>query len=176
MSDLRHKNHKHDLGFEREDLGSTPIIAFIISVVVVGVLVYYGTWGVFHFLDAYDKKHQQTVSPLAEVQKNPRDVRAEQIQQFPQPRLEENERTELNDVRYGEEQELNSAGWVDQSAGIAHIPITRAMQLIAQRGLPTIPQTGTVPPSPVNMAREAAAKSDTSNVSKTPAQKPGRQQ
>jgi hypothetical protein len=176
MSDSRHKHNKHDLGFEREDLGATPIIAFIVSVVIVGVLVYYGTWGLFRFLDFYGKKHEQTVSPLAEVQKNPREVRPEQIQQFPEPRLEENERTELNDVRYGEEQKLNSAGWVDQSAGVAHIPITRAMQLIAQRGLPTIPQTGTMPPSTVNMAREAAAKSDTSNVSKTPAQKQGKQQ
>ncbi|MCA1555006.1 MAG: hypothetical protein LC737_11585, partial [Chloroflexi bacterium] len=31
-------------------------------------------------------------------------------------------------------------GWVDQSAGITHIPIERAMELLLERGLPTRPQ------------------------------------
>ncbi len=181
MTELR-PNHGHGApgngaGFEREDLGSKPIVAFVISVVVIGVLVYYAVWGMFKLLDIYEAKNQQSRSPLVQIQQaNPRDVRAEQIQQFPQPRLEDNERGELNDVRYAEEEQLNSAGWVDQSAGVAHIPIERAMSLIAERGLPTKPQAGTAPPSPVNMGREAATKSDTSNAPKTPAQKQGKPQ
>lgn len=176
MSETRHDERHEGMGFEREDLGGGPIFGFIISVVVLGVLIYYVIWGIFHFLDAYDRQHQQTLSPMVEVQKDTRTVRAEQITQFPQPRLEEDERTEINDFRYEEEQRLNSSGWVDQSAGIAHIPITRAMQLIAQQGLPTIPKAGEVPPSPVNMAKAAAATSDTSNMQKNPAQKSGKQQ
>jgi hypothetical protein len=47
------------------------------------------------------------------------------------------------------------------------------MQLIAQRGLPTTPKAGTVPPSAVNVATEAAERSDTSNEpAKTKAQPP----
>jgi hypothetical protein len=42
------------------------------------------------------------------------------------------------------------------------IPIDRAMELVAQRGLPTRPQTGAVPPSDVAMGKEAARRSDTS--------------
>src|SRR3989442_7975655 len=57
---------------------------------------------------------------------------------------------------------LISAILVDQQNGVVRIPIDRAMQLIAERGLPTRPQTGTVPPSPVNVAKEAAERSDTS--------------
>jgi len=37
----------------------------------------------------------------------------------------------------------------------------RAMQLLAQRGLPTRPQAGAVPPSDVNTSGEAARRSDT---------------
>ncbi len=158
----------------RQDLGSKPIFAFIISVVVIGVLVYYVIWGIFHFLDAYDRKNQKPMSPMVQVEQDTRETDLakthEKIQQqFPEPRLEDNERTELNDFRYSEEERLNSSGWVDQSAGVAHIPITRAMELIAQRGLPPTPQAGTAPPSTVNMAKEAAAKSDTSAGQKVPA-------
>ena len=86
----------------------------------------------------------------------------QQIKAFPEPRLEDNERTELNDTRYAEEERLNSAGWVDEKGGVAHIPIDRAMQLIAQRGLPTQPQAGTAPTSIVQTGRAAATKADTS--------------
>lgn len=181
MTEL-HANHGHPApgngaGFEREDLGSKPIFAFIISVVVIGVVVYYTIWGMFRVLDMYEAKDQKSVSPLVQIQRaNPREVSKGVANTFPQPRLEEDERTEINDVRYAEEEQLNSAGWVDQSAGVAHIPISRAMQLIVERGLPTKPQTGIAPASPVSMAREAAAKSDTSNAPKNPAQKQGKSQ
>src|SRR5438093_6365634 len=163
MNDLH--NHGNG-GFEREDLGSKPIVGFIVSVVVGGVLIYYVLWGMFRFLDAYERKQQQSVSPLVNAEQDTRDAdrqtTARKVQeQFPEPRLEDNERTELNDFRYSEEEKLNSAGWVDQSAGVAHIPIDRAMEVIAQRGLPTTPQAGTVPASPVNMSRAAAAESET---------------
>jgi hypothetical protein len=169
MTDLRHENHGNDLGFERQDLGSRPIVGFIVSLVVMGVLTYYVLWGMFHFLDAYDRKHQRAVSPMVQVEPDTRTVTPAKIQQFPEPRLEDNERTELNDFRYQEEEKLNSYGWVDQNAGVVHIPITRAMELVAQRGLPTTPQAGTMPLSPVNLAKAAAATSDTSGMPSTPA-------
>jgi hypothetical protein len=159
-----HFKHHDDTGFEREDLGAKPVIGFIVSLVISGILIYYVIWGIFHFLDAYDKKHQQTRTPLVEMKTNPRDVQTEVIQRFPEPRLEDNERTELNGFRYGEEEELNSYGWVDKNAGVAHIPIEQAMQSIAQKGLPTTPQAGVAPFSPVNLARAAAATSDTSEM------------
>jgi hypothetical protein len=74
------------------------------------------------------------------------------IATFPQPRLESNERLEINDFRAQEEKTLNSYGWVDQQTGVVRIPIDRAMQLLVQRGLPTRPQAGALPPS--NAARE----------------------
>lgn len=162
MTDLHHEKHEPGLGFEREDLGSRPIFGFLISLVITGVLIYYALWGMFHFLDAYNRSHERQVSPMVVPEEETRTVGQQQIQQFPEPRLEDNERTELNDFRYAEEERLNSYGWVDQNSGVAHIPITRAMDLIAQRGLPTTPQTGSAPASPVNLAKQAAAKSDTS--------------
>jgi hypothetical protein len=45
------------------------------------------------------------------------------------------------------------------------------MELIAQRGLPTKPAVGSVPQSPVNLAKAAAATADTSNMPKNSAGK-----
>ena len=163
MNTLHHDHHADDLGFEHEDLGTRPVFGFLLSLGVSGILIYYVSWGIFYFLDAYDKKNQQNRSPLIQTESNTRQVQAQKIQRFPEPRLEENERTELDGFRYNEEEKLNSSGW-DQTSGIAHIPIEQAMQMIAQRGLSTTPKAGTVPVAPVNLARAAAAASDTSNM------------
>jgi hypothetical protein len=175
MSDRHEKLHpKHngeDLGFERQDLGSRPIFGFIISLLVFGVLTYYVLWGMFHFLDAYNRKHQGPVSPMMKVEQDTRIASPETIQQFPEPRLEDDERTELNGFRLHEEQQLNSYGWVDQNAGVVHIPVEKAMKIIAQRGLPTTPQAGTMPIAPVNLARAAAQAADTSGMQAAPTQK-----
>lgn len=145
-----HGNHNNGGGFEREDLGTRPIFGFLISLVVTGVLVYYVLWGMFHFMDAYDRKHQHTKSPMVQAEQDTRESKTENthqkiLQQFPEPRLEGDERTEINDFRYQQDETLGSYGWVDQSGGVVRIPIDRAMQLIAQRGLPTIPQSGAAP-------------------------------
>jgi hypothetical protein len=56
------------------------------------------------------------------------------------PMLETDERGQLRGFLMNQESRLNSYGWVDQKAGVAHIPIERAMELIVQRGMPVYPQ------------------------------------
>lgn len=167
MTEIHHDEHNPGTGFERQDLGSRPIYGFLVSLAIIGVLVYFTVWGIFHVLDTYFTKHENPPSPMVqqEVSTPTRAVPEGYPEKvFPEPRLETNERGEINDFRLGEEQTLNSYGWVDQNAGVARIPITEAMKLIAQRGLPTRPAVGEVPQSPVNLAKAAAAASDTSNM------------
>jgi len=156
--------HEHaEEGFERQDLSAQPIFGFLISLLLGGVVVYFVIWGLYHFMDARQNEHQPPQSPLLkQVETDTRKVLPEEITKFPQPRLERNERVEINDFRLQEEQTLNSYGWMDEKAGVVHIPIERAMQLLAQRGLPTTPKAGTVPASAVNVATQAAERSDTS--------------
>jgi hypothetical protein len=172
MSEIRHDENHEGMGFEKQDLGSRPVYGFLISLVVVGVLLYYVIWGMFHFLDAFNRKREAPANPMVRAEQDTREPDAPHTnlkiqQEFPEPRLEDNERTELAPFRYEEEQKLNSYGWVDQNAGVAHIPITKAMELIAQRGLPTTPQAGTAPISTVGMAKAAAAVADTRNAQNT---------
>ena len=167
LTEIHHDEHNPGTGFETRDLGARPIYGFLVSLAIIGVLVYFTVWGIFRVLDTYFTKNEAPPSPLVQQQTStPTRAVPEGYPEkvFPEPRLETNERTEINDFRLGEEQTLNSYGWVDQNAGVVHIPITEAMKLIAQRGLPTKPAVGEVPQSPVNLAKAAAAASDTSNM------------
>ena len=53
------------------------------------------------------------------------------------PRLQISPRSDLEQMRANEEKTLHSYGWVDKQKGVVRIPIERAMELTAQRGLPT---------------------------------------
>jgi hypothetical protein len=170
MSEEMQHEHNSGVEFEREDLGARSVFEFLIGVVVMITLASLVVWGMYGYLDKYARRHQPVQNPL--VQKAASDTRVvapTDVEKFPQPRLEKNERLEITDFRLQEERTLNSYGWVDERAGIVHIPIERAMRLIAERGLPVSPKAGTVPSSPVNVARKAAEHSDTSGQSRLPA-------
>jgi hypothetical protein len=56
---------------------------------------------------------------------------------FPKPNLQMNPQVDLATFRAQEDAELNGYGWINRTSGVVRIPIERAMELIAQRGLPT---------------------------------------
>lgn len=136
---LRHEpNTGEDIGFEHEDLNSRGIYAFLIALALLGVLIHFVLGGMYGYLDAREKQNQPPQNPLnTKPAEDVRVITPADVTRFPQPRLESDERTEINGFRTEEEKRLNSYGWVDQNAGVVHIPIDRAMQLIAQQGLPT---------------------------------------
>jgi len=147
--------------FEVRDFRPGIIYAFLIGLAVACVVVVFAMWAAYKVADSYVQTHQPK-NPMVQPEADTRKVAPAQIKQFAEPRLETNERTEINQFRVQEEQRLDSYGWVDQSAGVVHIPIDRAMQLIAERGLPTTPKAGEYPPSTVNMINQAAERADTS--------------
>ena len=55
------------------------------------------------------------------------------------PQLEITPRDDLQRFQSSEAQLAQSYGWIDRSKGTVRIPISRAMQLLAQRGLPGWP-------------------------------------
>jgi hypothetical protein len=154
----------HGVEIEQQDLRPSSDYAFLTGLAIAGVLIYFILWGMYHALDAYSRHHQPAVNPLVQPEADTRVVAPGTFDKVPGPRLETNERLEINDFRLKEEQRLNSYGWVDQQAGIVHIPIERAMQLVEQRGLLTTPKVGTAPPSEVGTVEQAAHRSDVSNL------------
>jgi hypothetical protein len=151
-------------GFEPQDLSSHAVYVFLGGLAAGAILVALVLWGLYHAMDGFERRHQPQQSPLVlQTQADTREVSPDEISTFPQPRLEKNERLEINQFLLREEQSLDSYGWVDQKAGVVRIPIERAMQLIAQRGLPTTPKAGSVPPSEVDVVNQTAQGADAGN-------------
>jgi hypothetical protein len=54
----------------------------------------------------------------------------------PEPRLQSAPDTDLARMRREEEQRLSSYGWIDPRERVVRIPIQRAIEILAERGLP----------------------------------------
>jgi hypothetical protein len=72
------------------------------------------------------------------------------LTRFPAPNLEMDDgHADQLRLRAEQQAQLGSYGWVDRSKGVVRIPIGRAMDLLAQRGLPArtngVSQTGESP-------------------------------
>lgn len=174
MTEYRHHEERHheerhqDVRFERRDLSSKVVLGSLFTLAIFVAIVYFVVLGTYKFGDWYERTHQGPQNPMAQpAEADTRDTNMNVVtpridKVFSKPRLETNERIEINAFRLEEEQKLNSYGWSDQPGGAVRIPIDRAMELIAQRGLNTTPKAGTTPESPVNTITAAAEKSDNS--------------
>lgn len=69
----------------------------------------------------------------------------------PEPRLQTHPRVHLDEYLSREQALLDSYGWVDRAGGIARVPITVAMQRLAQQGIAGFPQA-----TPQQRARQGA--------------------
>jgi hypothetical protein len=165
MSDQPHPaNTNGNGGYERQDIGSAGVLYFLLGLLVAGLFVFFLVDGIYSYLDKRSQAEQAPVNPL--VTNAPADTRhiSKDYPQgsFPNPKLEEDERGQLNGIRLKEEQTLSTYDYIDKNTGTVRIPIDRAMDLIAQRGLPTRAQsaTGEVPaqPKPAPENKKAAKK------------------
>jgi len=148
MSDpVKHESTPSHGSYERQDISARGIFYFFAGLLAATLVISFLLLGLYKILDQRFETHQPPVNPLAvNVPQDTRKVPPQYPETaFPDPRLETDERTQLNSIRIAEEQKLNSYGWVDEKAGTVHIPIERAMELLAQRGLPLRPPSGAQP-------------------------------
>jgi hypothetical protein len=116
-------------GYEKRDANVKWIFGIVAFVAGAGLLM--------HFLIAgYQERLEKAPPPMDQW---PPSARSNQKISTPPPfpRLQISPAQDLKTFRAREDAELNSYGWVNQTAGVARIPITRAMDLLLQRGLPT---------------------------------------
>ena len=142
-----HPNMTNHDGFEQEDLSSRSALYFLAGLVLVCVAVYLIVFGMYRFLDTYATAHQPPMSPMVTPEADTRAVTPENAETFPQPRLEENERTQLRSFIEDQDRKLATYDWVDKDRGTVRIPIDRAMELIEQRGLPVHAEDASSQPS-----------------------------
>jgi hypothetical protein len=143
-------NHGHG-DYERRDIGIGGVVYFLLGLAVFGIISHFIVTALYHYLDKQSQEQQTPISPLVtSTVKDTRHLPAEYKtdaegtdyekylkKSFPTPQLEVDERNQLDKIRINEEDTLSTYDYVDKNAGTVRIPIGRAMDLIAQRGLPT---------------------------------------
>jgi len=144
-------------GYEQSDVRTTGIIVFLASlgifVVVTAVLCY----GIGMAINAQMAKEDgptskwsktvdvHTLGNMASSTEIQNKIAA-LTQQFPSPRLQTDDgNQEIADLHAREDLLLENYSWADQSQGKVRIPIERAMELIAQSGLPVAPEVEHAP-------------------------------
>ena len=113
-------------GHETRDVSVRGIVWFTIGLTVSCLVIAALVIGLFRVLE-----HQHP-SPNA-----PSRIALAPHMIAPPPQLQISPTGDYEKFRAVEDTKLNSCGWVDKPAGVIRIPIERAMDLIAQRGLPT---------------------------------------
>jgi hypothetical protein len=123
-----HNSHNEgkSRGYETRDI-NTQFINVIVGLLVVLTLAGLGvSWFVIDFMNQRHLQNAPALSPLANTLPD----------QPPEPRLQTRPAADIEKMRITERQILESYAWIDEKGGIVRIPVERAMDLIAQRGLP----------------------------------------
>jgi hypothetical protein len=112
-----------DALYERRDVDTISMMLLVVLLVICAILVHLAMAGMLSVL----KRHAES-GPSARIH-------VVTTSQFPAPRLQLSPQDDLKEFRERENERLNSYGWVDRKAGVARIPVDRAMDLLVQRGL-----------------------------------------
>jgi hypothetical protein len=138
-------------GYELSDVRVTGIVVFLISLgifVAVSAILCYGIGKVINAQmnkeDGPNSKWTKTaeVRQLGNMPSSPalQNKMAELTQQFPAPRVQTDDgNQDVADLHAREDLLLENYTRVDGKPGMVRIPIERAMQMIAQHGLPVAP-------------------------------------
>ncbi len=135
---LKHVQHP-EAAYDKTDLGARGIIGFLIGLALFLVFVHVIIWGFQRVYTHFEPKGVVRTSAIL-VNEEQTGPKGDPVTRFPAPVLQPDPVADLNKYREAVEMQLNSAGWIDQKAGVAHIPVEKAIDLVAQRGLPTRPQ------------------------------------
>jgi hypothetical protein len=123
------------------DLGSVERI--IVGLVVLLGVAFLLMWILFGLFRGREDRLDTPPPPLVQEQRE-RDTRRP-LERFPAPRLQETPYLDVQMYLRAQQRALHEYGWVDRQKGVVRIPIERAMEIVAERGLP--PVTGA--PTPV---------------------------
>lgn len=115
-----------EVRFEATDVNSHGVIwAGVILIVAVWIIVV-----LLHFVFAFFAHYRAEASPPALP------LASEQNRLPPAPRLQVLPREDLQELRAHEDSILDHYTWVDRQNGVVGIPIQRAMEVLATRGIP----------------------------------------
>ena len=180
-------------GHQESDVSVKGIVWSGIILALGGLIAFVLMIGMIHGLEAYEKNHEAKMTPMEQQLHDEREQPKEglgkavptsegEVKPAPDwygrgkmedhlsrtikaPRLQYDDEHDMQIFRGSEEQWLNSTG--KSPDGSIHIPVSRAMEILAQRGLPQV----SGPFQPANVGAPSAAypsgAADTGQASRT---------
>jgi hypothetical protein len=140
-------------GYERSDVRTSGIVVFLVALGIFVAVTAVLCWGIGKVFNAYmnkedgpntkwTKSEDVAIRQLGNLPSSPelQNKVAELTQQFPTPRAQTDDgNQDVTDLHAREDLLLDHYTRIDGQPGKVRIPIDRAMELIAQRGLPVAP-------------------------------------
>jgi len=135
---------KQLVGYETTDADAGPVVRFALFLLIVTLSIAGLVVGFYKYLDARESAVKGRRYPMSELVRRPPP---------PRPRLQTYPFTDITALRADERKMLDEYAWVDKNAGVVRIPIERAIDVLAERGLPhRAAAPGTTPPAPSGVA------------------------
>jgi hypothetical protein len=164
--DPGHEPERHEVdasaGYEHSDVRAAGIVVFLTALAIFAAVTGLLCYGIGKVINAHlnredikqygpTTKWTKTVNvrELGNMPSSPelQNKMAEMTQSFPTPRVQTDDgNQDVADLHAREDLLLTNYTWVDPAKGTVRIPIERAMELIAQRGLPVAPAVQMQPP------------------------------
>src|SRR5664279_2931535 len=121
MDETKHPRNPQ-IRHETTDVNVWAIGKFAIGLVIVCAVSIALLFGLLKFFQSREETSRaNTVEPT---------------KMFPQPQLQKTPIPDLKAIRAEEDKLLNGYAWVDQPKGVVRIPVDRAIEVLAKRGLP----------------------------------------
>ncbi len=122
---------------EVTDASAKPIAYFLASLALLLVFTFVAVWLMFNFLESgAERTDKQVVSPMADPNEKP-----------PGPLLQTTPGHDMQLMLEREKQLSETYGWINKASGIVRIPVKRAMDLVAEKGLPNLQPIGVYEPA-----------------------------
>jgi hypothetical protein len=122
MDEIKHPQDPH-AGHETTDINVWAVGKFAIGLVIVCAVSLGLLFGLLKF---FQSREETSVANTVEP-----------VKLFPEPQLQKTEILDLKALHAEEDKLLNGYAWVDPKQGIVRIPVDRAIEVLAKRGLPS---------------------------------------
>jgi hypothetical protein len=119
------EGHQTGLMHEISSIQVKPVIIFALILAVTAVATFATVKILLDYMNFNYTRTDVQLSPLAKPDQLP-----------PTPRLQVSSGQDLKELRARERQVLQGYHWVNKDLGVVGIPVERAIELLAQRGLP----------------------------------------
>jgi hypothetical protein len=136
-----HAGHaEHETGevsFERGDVNVFQVTAFGIGLLISCIVIVFAMWAMFHFLAVRADQLDHTL-PSGMAKERPSLPPAPRLSGLrARPGSPVSPKVEMDQLRAEEDVILDNYGWVNPNTGTVRIPISEAIQMVSQKGLPS---------------------------------------